>query len=130
MIQLQKCEAKLTVLGMMISSPEDVDSVLKTLEMKYGRPDLIIDELITEVKAVTPIKSWGYKEHLQNPTLVRDIVQKLLDMIKLRWEEEVMRKHGAVDLSDLSDWMSDIAIAACYVNRVLQISIKLSPAEH
>ncbi|XP_044755156.1 uncharacterized protein LOC123314105 [Coccinella septempunctata] len=141
MIKLQKClkgEAKLAVSGMMIS-PDNVDSVLKILEMRFGRPDLIIDGLISKVKAVTPIrehnieslikfsnhisclvatiKSLGYNEHLQNPTLVRDIVQKLPDMIKLRWGEEVMKKHGTVDLSDLSDWISDIAAAACYVSR-------------
>ncbi|XP_044759170.1 uncharacterized protein LOC123316923 [Coccinella septempunctata] len=117
-------------------SPDNVDSVLKILEMRFGRPDLIIDGLISKIKAVTPIrehnieslikfsnhisclvatiKSLGYNEHLQNPTLVRDIVQKLSDMIKLRWGEEVMKKHGTVDLSDLSDWISDIAAAACY----------------
>ncbi|XP_044761992.1 uncharacterized protein LOC123319195 [Coccinella septempunctata] len=141
MIILQKClkgEAKLAVSGMMIS-PDNVDSVLKILEMRFGRPDLIIDGLISKIKAVTPIrehnieslikfsnhisclvatiKSLGYNEHLQNPTLVRDIVQKLPDMIKLRWGEEVMKKHGTVDLNDLSDWISDIAAAACYVSR-------------
>ncbi|XP_044766568.1 uncharacterized protein LOC123322656 [Coccinella septempunctata] len=58
MIKLQKClkgEAKLAVSGMMIS-PDNVDSVLKILEMRFGRPDLIIDGLISNVKAVTPIR--------------------------------------------------------------------------
>jgi hypothetical protein len=44
MIKLQKClrgEAKNAVVGMMMS-PDNVDLVIKTLEMRFGRPDQII----------------------------------------------------------------------------------------
>jgi hypothetical protein len=51
MIKLQKClrgEAKNAVVWMMMS-PDNVDLVIKTLEMRFGRPDQIIATVLSKV---------------------------------------------------------------------------------
>jgi hypothetical protein len=62
MIKLQKClrsEAKNAVVGMMMS-PDSVDLVIKTLEMRFGRSDQIIVTVLSKVHrtvhAITPVK--------------------------------------------------------------------------
>ncbi|KAG5882965.1 hypothetical protein JTB14_019086 [Gonioctena quinquepunctata] len=139
MIKLQKClrgEAKQAVAGMMIS-PENIEQVIQTLEMRFGRPDQIIDTILNKLKTfytirendmenliqfashvnslVSTIKFLCYDAHLQNPNVLRMMVQKLPDMLKLRWGEEVSGKNGAVNIEDFSKWLMQIANAACFV---------------
>ncbi|KAG5899496.1 hypothetical protein JTB14_015206 [Gonioctena quinquepunctata] len=64
---------------------------------------------------VSTIKSLRYDAHLQNPNVLRMMVQKLPDMLKLRWGEEVLGKNGAVNIEDFSKWLMQIANAACFV---------------
>ncbi|KAG5868265.1 hypothetical protein JTB14_028504 [Gonioctena quinquepunctata] len=52
MIKLQKClrgEPKQAVAGMMIS-PENLEQVKQTLEMRFSRPDQIIDTILNKLK--------------------------------------------------------------------------------
>ncbi|KAG5890716.1 hypothetical protein JTB14_026022 [Gonioctena quinquepunctata] len=94
MIKLQKClrgEVKQVVAGMMIS-PENIEQVIQTLEMRFGRPDQIIDTILNKLKTfysilendmenliqfasyvnslVSMIKSLRYDAHLQNPNVL------------------------------------------------------------
>ncbi|KAG5871425.1 hypothetical protein JTB14_036080 [Gonioctena quinquepunctata] len=64
---------------------------------------------------VSTVKSLRYDAHLQNPNVLRMMVQKLPDMLKLRWGEEVLGKNGAVNIEDFSKWLMQIANAACFV---------------
>jgi hypothetical protein len=140
MIKLQKClrgEAKNAVVGMMMS-PDNVDLVIKTLEMRFGRPDQIIATVLSKVQAITPVKennlenviqmsnavrglvatvkSLCCRGHLENPQLLKDLLMKLPDTLKLRWGEVVMKRKGDVNLEDFSNWLSRIATAACFVS--------------
>ncbi|KAG5878412.1 hypothetical protein JTB14_031535 [Gonioctena quinquepunctata] len=106
-------------------------------EYTQEEPDQIIDTILNKLKTfcsirenykenliqfashvnslVSTIKSSRQVAHLQNTTLLRIMVQKLPDMLKLRWEEEVMGKNGAVNIEDFSKWLMQIANAACFV---------------
>ncbi|XP_044760254.1 uncharacterized protein LOC123317711 [Coccinella septempunctata] len=139
MMKLQKClrgEAKQAVAGMMIS-PENIEQVIKTLEMRFGRPDQIIDTILDKLKTFYPIrendmekiiqfasyvnslvstiKSLNYDAHLQNPSVLKMMLRKLPDMLKLRWGEEILKKNGDVNLEDFALWLMQIANAACFV---------------
>lgn len=140
LIKLQKClkgEAKFAVAGMLMT-PENLELVIRTLKMRFGRPDQIIDSVLQRIRRyptvrdhdmenliqlssqvrslVATIKSVDCEYHLQNPQLIRDIVQKLPDSLKLRWGELVMQSDKKNNLGDFADWLFNIASAASFVS--------------
>jgi hypothetical protein len=65
---------------------------------------------------VATVKSLCCRGHLENPKLLKDLLMKLPDTLKLRWGEVVMKRKGDVNLEDFSNWLSRIATAACFVS--------------
>ncbi|KAG5874031.1 hypothetical protein JTB14_032007 [Gonioctena quinquepunctata] len=108
MIKLKKClrgEVRSTVAGRLIS-PQNLHQVIETLKMRFGKPEQIIETLLMKVKSISVVKendmenlislsshisnvvstiqSLNYESHVQNPMILKEIVQKLPDMLKLR----------------------------------------------
>jgi len=99
--RLQDCirgDAKLAV-GSRLLHPDSVPPVINTLKLLYGRPELIIESMIEEIKKESSprdddlaglikfaisvqnlcgtIRETGAVEHLRNPTLMNTITDKL-----------------------------------------------------
>jgi hypothetical protein len=65
---------------------------------------------------VATVKSLCCRGHLKNPQLLKNLLMKLPDILKLRWGEMVMKRKGDVNLEYFSNWLSRIATAACFVS--------------
>lgn len=140
MLKLQSClkgDAKGAVAGMMLT-PENVNLVIQTLQMRFGRPEQIIDAMLFNVRSLPYIRETNLEKliqfstevcnvvsimktlnstgHLQNPQLLKDLLYKLPDTLKLKWGEVVVSKKGLVNLQDFSQWIGEVANAACYVS--------------
>lgn len=115
----------------------NVQVIISTLTTLFGRPELIINELISDVNDMKPIKeenmvsimqfaiavqnlvstlsSAKFIDHLRNPTLLDDLVKKLSASLKLQWG---MRKLylERVSLADFNDWIQEISLSARMVS--------------
>ena len=107
----------------------------KLLEVRYGRPDIIIRSLIGKVQAlppvddsnlidfavavqnlVTTIQAVDAPGHLYNPHLRADLVTRLPSSLRLHWGEKVAQiGPNRVTLADRSTWLSAKADAMSYV---------------
>ena len=119
----------------LLSLPTNVPTIIRTLEMRYGRPDIIIRSLIGKVQAlppvddsnlidfavavqnlVTTIQAVDAPGHLYNPQLRADLVTRLPSSLRLQWGEKVAQiGPNRVTLADLSTWLSAKADAMSYV---------------
>ncbi|KAG5869337.1 hypothetical protein JTB14_021443 [Gonioctena quinquepunctata] len=139
MVKLRKSlrgEAKSSVSAMMMTS-KNLELIMKTLQMRFGRPELIIDIILSKISAiphmkelnidklislsnevnnlVATMKSLDNYGHYYNPKFLKEFVNKLPDSLKLKWGETVLLNHGRVNMEKFSVWISDIADAATYV---------------
>ncbi|XP_062704082.1 uncharacterized protein LOC134286483 [Aedes albopictus] len=107
-------------------SPDSVPNVLETLRTLYGRPEIIINKLIQNVRetpAPKPEKldslidfgisirnlvqhliAAGQQAHLSNPALLQELVEKLPANVKLQWAQHLMLQPEA-SLRTFSDFM-------------------------
>ena len=119
----------------LLSLPTNVPTIMRTLEMRYGRPDIIIRNLIGKVQAlppvddsnlidfavavqnlVTTIQAVDAPGHLYNPQLRADLVARLPSSLRLQWGEKVAQiGPNRVTVADLSTWLSAKAEALSYV---------------
>ena len=133
-----KGKAKEAVQGMM-TVPGNVANIMRTLEMRFGRADLVVQALITKVKSMRNIRyddSEGLVEfstavqnlvstmqllnatgHMMNPQLIADVVGKLPGSLRLQWGEQVVQDQaqGSTSLTSFSTWLARRAEAACVV---------------
>ncbi|KAG5870459.1 hypothetical protein JTB14_032741 [Gonioctena quinquepunctata] len=129
-------ETKSSVSAMMMTS-KNLELIMKTLQMRVGRPELILDIILVEMSAiphmkelnidklisfsdevnnlVATMKSLDNYGHYYNPQLLEQFVNKLPDRLKLEWGEVVLLNHGRVNMEKFFLWISDIADAATYV---------------
>ncbi|KAG5863540.1 hypothetical protein JTB14_022827 [Gonioctena quinquepunctata] len=139
MVKLRKSlrgEAKSSISAMMMTS-KNLEFLMETLQMQFGRPELIIDIISSKMSAiphmkelnidklisfsnevnnlVATIKSLDNYGHYHNPQLLKEFVNKLPDSLKLKWGKTVLLNHGRVNMEKFSLWISDIADAATYV---------------
>ncbi|XP_044766733.1 uncharacterized protein LOC123322778 [Coccinella septempunctata] len=140
--KLQKClkgPAKAAVAGIMLTS--DVAKIIATLETRFGRPDVIIEMLLSKIRVIQPIKDTNLEKlihfstevtnivtimkslhsigHLQNPQLQRDLVSKLPDELKIKWGEVIIQKkrqNCETNLEDFANWLATFSEAACQVS--------------
>ncbi|XP_055543149.1 uncharacterized protein LOC129728719 [Wyeomyia smithii] len=108
-VRLQKClrgDALETVRSRLLM-PEGVPHVIKTLEMRFGRPELIIRSMLERIhrlpspkpdrletlidfglavhNLVVHLQAAKQESHLNNPTLLQELVAKLPVQLKLDW---------------------------------------------
>lgn len=116
--------------------PESVPQVIDTLRLLYGRPELLISVLLQKVRSVPSpkaekletiidfglavrslcdhLEAAGQHEHLSNPTLLMEMVDKLPAHTKLQWAEYI-QQHPVVNMKIFGDFMLRIVTAVSRV---------------
>ena len=135
----------------MLTLPENVTEVLKTLELRFGRPELVISTLIHKAKACGNVKADDFgnliafstavqtlvatmklmraEGHMYNPQLRQELVSKLPPGLRMQWGEVIQASaHSDVSLSAFASWLSARATAAScvHVPRVSQGDYKVA----
>lgn len=117
-------------------SPTEVPKIIKTLQLLFGRPELIVDALLKTVKDIpTPkadkletlvdyamevnnvsstIESAKLGYHLSNPTLIQELVDKLPIHTKIEWAKFKATQFN-VTLKTLANWLYNLAEIVCTV---------------
>ncbi|XP_062702323.1 uncharacterized protein LOC115254316 [Aedes albopictus] len=113
--------------------PESVPRVIETLRHLYGRPEQLLHSLLQKARKADPpradrlgtfisfgmivqqlcdhLVASGMVEHLVNPMLITELVEKLPPTTKMEWVRH-KRQQAAVDLSTFSDFLSEIVSEA------------------
>ena len=122
----------------MLTLPENVSSVMETLELRFGRPDLVVTTLIGKAKAHGNIKSDDFDGlisfstavqtlvstmklmqadgHMYNPQLRQELVLKLPPSLRMQWGEVVRPSaQRPISLNSFASWLSERAAAASCV---------------
>lgn len=126
--------------------PSMVNEIIQTLEMCFGRPEHILDSMIEKATKTPPLKdkldslieyaltirnicstmeACNLVAHLNNPLLVKTLVDKLPNNQKLNWAMHAKDDKVPV-VKAFSDWLYTIAAAASQV--VAPMSNKKSAA--
>ena len=124
----------------LLSVPDNVPNIVSTLEMRYGRPDVIIQSLVSKVTALPPVGENRHTElldfavtvqnlvttianvnaqaHLHNPSLMTELVDRLPPSLRLPWGEQVAQLGPTnVNLEHFSKWLTAKANALSFVMR-------------
>ncbi|XP_062556738.1 uncharacterized protein LOC134221563 [Armigeres subalbatus] len=139
LVRLQEClkgPAFEMVRGQLLL-PKSVPKVIVKLRQLYGRPEQLLHSHLEKVRQLDPPKAGklasfipfgtaveqlcehleaaDLKQHLVNPLLVQDLVEKLPDNDKREW---VRYKRGKkkVTLRTFTDFLSEIVVDACEAN--------------
>ncbi|XP_062708688.1 uncharacterized protein LOC134288304 [Aedes albopictus] len=116
--------------------PDTVPQVLNTLQLLYGRPELLINALLQKVRSVPApkaekletliefgmavqslcdhLEAAGQHTHLSNPTLLMELVEKLPAHTKMEWAS-FLQRCPEVNLQSFGVFMSSIVISATKV---------------
>ncbi|XP_055622225.1 uncharacterized protein LOC129765813 [Toxorhynchites rutilus septentrionalis] len=117
--------------------PASVPHVVQTLRILFGRPDLIIRSLINRIHQLPPpkyerletlmhfglavqnlvdhLKAAGQHNHLSNPVLLQELVEKLPGSLRLDWAI-YKNQHQPTTLGVFGDFMSGLVTAASEVS--------------
>ncbi|XP_055633463.1 uncharacterized protein LOC129773833 [Toxorhynchites rutilus septentrionalis] len=118
--------------------PESVPQVINTLQLLYGRPELLINVLLDKVRS-TPapkaerletliefgmavqslcdhLEAAGQQSHLMNPCLLMELVEKLPAHVKMEWAS-FMQRFPEVNLKTFGTFMDGIVVSASKVPR-------------
>ncbi|XP_062711547.1 uncharacterized protein LOC134289570 [Aedes albopictus] len=138
MARLQKClrGKALEAVKCQLLHPSNVNQVLSTLKMLFGRPEIIVHSLLQKINGlpspkadrlctlidfalavrnmVATVKACNLEEHLCNLTLLHSLTERFPPMIRLNW---ATHRQGlrSVTLSEFSDWLYNLAEAASAV---------------
>ncbi|XP_055634159.1 uncharacterized protein LOC129774446 [Toxorhynchites rutilus septentrionalis] len=129
--------------------PDSVPQVISTLQTLYGRPEILVYALLKKVREVPAPKpdkietliGFGMavqnlydhlhvsnqEAHLNNPTLLYELVEKLPANLKLDWAM-VKRQQPGADLRTFAAYMSTIVSAATEVTLI--VDQKPSQSKH
>lgn len=140
MFRLQKSlsgAAKEAVGGMMIY-PDNVPNVIKELEFRFGRPEILVNDQLSKLKRInhiidenipalisysTKVKNMtalfiaaNLEHYLINPTLLEELVSKLSMAKKMDWARyrTELGKHPTV--ADFNDWLNETARLASLID--------------
>jgi len=138
MSRLRKClkgDASRYVLSLMVS-PDNVPTVMKKLEIRYGQPELIIAAMITKAKGIPKFKDDDLDQlinfgsavqnvvatihtlnragHMSNPQLLKEFEDKLPRQNMMQWLNWVdMDTSRTKDLVNFSLWLDKQTTLAC-----------------
>ncbi|XP_062714070.1 uncharacterized protein LOC134290872 [Aedes albopictus] len=117
--------------------PASVPHVIKTLRILYGRPELLIRSLLNKIQQVPAprhdrletliqfglsvqnlvdhLKAAEQLNHLSNPALMQELVEKLPGSLRLDWAI-YKNKNQLATLETFADFMSGLVMAASEVS--------------
>uniref|UniRef100_A0A182W802 CCHC-type domain-containing protein n=1 Tax=Anopheles minimus TaxID=112268 RepID=A0A182W802_9DIPT len=121
-----------------LTTPKSVPYIIKTLQRLYGRPALILNELIQKARQTEAPKpenldslimygiavqhfcdhlvSANLENHLKNPTLLEELVEKLPASRRLEWAQ-FMERFDDPGLKEFGEFMDDLLEKACKVSK-------------
>ncbi|XP_062712864.1 uncharacterized protein LOC134289986 [Aedes albopictus] len=135
LMRLQKClrGKALEAVRSNLLLPSSVPKIMQTLETLFGSPERLVQSLLIKVRNVpTPkaerletlvnfglvvqnlvghLQAANQHAHLNNPTLLQELVDKLPPHLRLDWAL-YKRNAGQVDLGSFCDYMTAITSAA------------------
>ncbi|XP_062703974.1 uncharacterized protein LOC134286379 [Aedes albopictus] len=138
MVRLQKClkGKALEAVKCQLLHPSNLDQVIATLKMLFGRPEIIVHSLLQKINSlpapkadrlgtlvdfalavrnmVATVKACELEEHLCNLTLLHSLTERLPPMIRLNWATH-RQSLQSVTLAEFSDWLYKLAEAASTV---------------
>src|SRR5207237_3899218 len=110
----------------LIVHPDNIMEIMKTLELRFGRAEAIIENAIDQVKkipiikerhfdslvsfacvvsnTVATIKSFGEDQYLTNPILQKEIVSKLPTSLCMSWLR--VSDDSKPTIEDFSKWLN------------------------
>lgn len=109
-------------------NPNNTDHVINTLEFLFGRPELVLDNELRKIRKIAKINEVNVKEiipfsikiqqlvcvlellpnklqHLNNPTLLREIVEKLPLSKRELWFNYALNLGKLYTIKDFCDWI-------------------------
>lgn len=117
--------------------PDDVPLVIDTLKTLWGKPEVIIDRILARIsKQAAPqaedlqslvkfsmsvqnicgtIKTANLTDHLKNPNLMKQLVDKLPASLQLQWASHKQSISGA-DMNTLGKWLYELAKLASSIS--------------
>lgn len=116
-----------------LSHPGQVDKIISTLQMMFGRPEIIINALLQKIRhepqpkadkldsivkysldvenICATMQMAGCSSHLNNPILLQELVERLPPIIRLNWS--IYRQTlPTTDISHFSTWLFELGRAA------------------
>lgn len=139
MIRLQRClkgPALEMVRGRLLT-PASVPHVIKTLQLRYGRPETLIRALTEKIRNLQPpkmdnlesiidfgmavdnlvehLKTAGQNAHLMNPSLLHDLVAKLPVEYRMKW---AAYKGARVN--------ADLRIFGTFMNSIVELAFDVA----
>ncbi|XP_062541407.1 uncharacterized protein LOC134209436 [Armigeres subalbatus] len=147
LVRLQEClkGPALDMVRGQLLLPKSVPKVIIKLRQLYGRPEQLLQSHLEKVRSLEPpkvgklasfipfgtaveqlcehLEAANLKQHLVNPLLIQDLVDKLPDNDKREW---VRFKRGKkkVTLRTFTDFVSEIVAEACEAN----VGLEYKPA--
>lgn len=146
LVRLQKClrGIALETVRSRLMMPAGVSHVIKTLQMRFGRPELIIRSLLERIRRVSApkperldtlidfglavenlvvhLQAAKQENHLTNPVLLQELVMKLPAQLRLDWARYKLLRHDAT-LATFGEFMNELIQAASEVSFDLPISL-------
>lgn len=134
LVRLQKClqDPAKKMVESCLRKADYVPVILETLRKLYGRPELIINDLVAQIRAhPTPksdkldtivsysvqvhnlcvtLEDPDLEDHRRNPSLVSELVTKLPTTLKIRWSEADLDRN---DVVAFGKWLYDIGMNLC-----------------
>lgn len=153
LIRLQRCLRghALEAVRSRLLLPTNVPYVIQTLRTLYGRPELLIRSLLAKIQRVPPprqdrletLMEFGLavqnlvdhlvgaqqENHLSNPVLLQELVEKLPGSLKLNWAV-YKRQDVIVTLATFGSFMSELVSAASEVTMEIPVFSRAPRNEH
>lgn len=147
--RLDKClrDKARTLVESLLLMPNSVPEIMDTLYDKYGRPELVIKQVLQDVRSYPAIKpeklellsDFGYAvrnscnqiedlqllNYLHNPELIQEIIEKLLYQTRIDWARYSESKP-VVTLRFLADWLHKLSKT---INRITSPDFPTSSSE-
>ncbi|XP_053686938.1 uncharacterized protein LOC128736479 [Sabethes cyaneus] len=120
--------------------PSSVPQAIETLRTLYGRPGLLISALLNRVRTTPPpkmerletlidfgmeiqglcdhLQASGEIAHLNNPSLLQELEDKLPTSLKLQWGMQ-KKSSSIITLQTFADYMSQMVTAASQVTNLV-----------
>ena len=134
-----------------LTLPTLVPEVISTLRMLFGRPENIIQNLLTKLRAganvnpnkldtlihfsldvkniVATMEAASLRNHLNDPMLIQKFIERLPAQMRLEWAV-FARGFYQLNLSEFSNWLFNLADAASSRSPRQAQVIKMDNVEH